>query len=237
MTVYELIQSCMPSIGLPITPIQSDIVDMALASYNVDGKTVFNAWPWDNSKLDEFTSPTPDSGGIITFAANVDIIRAIRYLDAGTTDFTEEGTGTFNEDEILSARYGLSVGEDKWQTLADSTAGYRRIKVPTDNITSVIRVLAAKRFTPAVISAAYDPANPTATPTDYRVLSFEIDRAEPALREYMVDALRTYLGMGAVGKASTNLQVAINRETGQQNKEVRIEPKSPMFKYNRFNCN
>jgi len=235
MTVNKLIQSCMPAIGLPINPIQSDIVDMALASYNADGKNVFNSWPWDNSKLPEFSAPTPDASGIITFDITVDIIRAIRFLDDNETDFNEVGNGIFNEDEILAARYGKSINNKTWQALPDSTDGYRRIKVPLDNITSVIRVLASKRFIEVVIDDAYDSTNPTATPTDYRVASFEIDRAETAVREFMIDSLRMYLGIDGSNKASTNLQVAIDRETGQQNKEVRVLPRNPMFSKNRWN--
>lgn len=226
MTVDKLIQSCMPAIGLPVSPIQTDILDMALISYNSDGKTIFNSWPWDNGKLDPFTAPAADVNGIITFAANVDIIRAIRFGDSGG--------GIFNEDEILAARYGETVSSDSWQTMADDATGVRRIRISTDKVGLTCTVLASKRFVEAIVDPLYNVLTPAATPTDYRVVSFEIDRAESALREFISDALRSYVGIAPVGKGSGSLQVAINREEGQQNKERRIIPKVPMFGRNRF---
>jgi hypothetical protein len=226
-TVKEILQDCIQqALSLPRDPIQTDIRDLALSAYNEEGRIIWDSWPWDNEKVDEFTAPTASSEGIITFASTVDVVRAIKgYDDSSDVD----GTRIWNEDELIAAANGESVSTDRFQHLADSSTGCRRIKVATDNDSGVYKALCLKRWVDAIVDAAYSSTTPSATPTDYRVLTFAVDRAETALREQIKDKLRIYRGKPVRGLGDKLLKTAMNRDQLDSDRERRINPRCPQF--------
>jgi hypothetical protein len=222
MTFQQLIQQAVQeALGLPRDPIATDIRDLALATANMQGKIIWLSWPYDNEKLDEFTD-TPDANGIITLPATVDIVRAVKCIAAGTT----EGTRVWPESELIAAAAGETLSSDRFHYLAD-LEGFRRIKV--GDTTASYRILALARWTDATVEADYDPASPEDTPTDYRVLQFPLDRAEPALMEFIKDALRVWDGAAPTRDGGNLLQVAMNRETKQQDRDDRLNPRCPAY--------
>jgi len=96
-TFSEIITDCVQqALGLPRDQLEVELRDLALSAMNEQGRIIWDSWPWDNEKLDEFDSPTPDADGIITFAANVDVVRALRSLDSSSSSIcrqTRTGTG------------------------------------------------------------------------------------------------------------------------------------------------
>jgi hypothetical protein len=224
MIIKSLIQDSVQSVLLlPRDPLQTQIRDLALAEVNNQGRIIFDAWPWDNSKIDPFDSPASDSDGIITFASTVDVIRAIRTIDTANTT----GIPIFNQDEINAAINGETVSSERFIHLADSAAGCRRIQVDEEKAAATYKVLALKRFITyqslASTEAGYDATR------DYALVSFVIDRAEPALRAFVDDALRRYSGTSPVGNGGELLSEAKNRETSQQQRERRAEPRYPAY--------
>lgn len=230
-TISQIINECVQqALGLdPETDgLQTEIRNVALNVVNHKGKMIWDSWPWDNSKLDEFTAPTADSDGIITFAANVDIIRAIRTVNTSQNS----ATPVFNEDEIVAARIGSVSPSDTYQHLADSSDGYRRIKIDTEIATdasSTIKVLALKRWVDLTVDDSYSSSNPSATPYDYRVAVFPLDKAVPALKEFVIDGLKVWDGQAASGGGSAALKIAVDRETQFQEREKRIIPATEYF--------
>ena len=226
-SIKDILQDCIQqALGLPRDPIQTDIRDMALGILNEQAQVIWGSWPWDNEKLDEFTTPTPDSDGIITFASTVETVRAVRSIATGDTS----GTRVWNQDELIASSKGVEVDTDRFVHLSDDSDGNRRIKVDDDNTTTdTYKALCLKRWVDAVVDDAYDSASPSDTPTDYRVLTFILDRAEPALRAFVKDSLRLTQGMKVIGNGPVLLNNGINRETNDSDRERRLNPKSPMF--------
>jgi len=101
--------------------------------------------------------------------------------------------------------------------------------VPVETTYPTYRVLALKHWSDAVVDANYDPLDPSATPTDYRVLTFIIDRAEPALRAYVKDVLREYDDRPQLKNAERLLGMAINRDIKDTDREKRLNPRNPCF--------
>lgn len=226
-TFEQIIVDCIQQgLGLPRDPVDSAIRDLALSYCNEYGRILWDSWEWDNEKLDEFDAPAASSG-IITFASNVDVIRAVRAVDSSAAD--NEGVRVFNEDERLASSYGVEIGSAVFHRLADSTTGCRRIKINEDDGTSTFRVLALKRWTDATVEDAYDEAAPTATPSDYRVLTFILDRAEPALRAYVKDALREWEGRPQTGTGDKLLALAVRRDVQAEDRERRAIPRYTNF--------
>ena len=216
MTIDALIQDCVQlALGLPRSPIQTDVYNAALAAVNSEGQKIWDAWPWDNTKLDEFETPTPVADafgdGVITFAANVDTIRALRTI----TD-TSDGSGTriFNQNDIQAAELGETISSTKFIYLADDASGCRRIKV--NDSTGTYRALATFRFTPYTTGTAL---------TD----SYPIDRAEQALRSFVCDALRIWGGEQVVGDGPSLLALAHDKENEVADRDFQMTPRSPMF--------
>ena len=223
-TVKNIIEDAvMAVLLLPKDEIQTDIRDLCLSVVNVQGRIIWDSWPFDNEKIDEFLSPASDSDGIITFGSTVDVIRSIRSVPASS----DESVPIFAQDDIDAALRGLSVDTERFVYLADSSAGYRRIKVSAAAAAGDYKVLALKKFvtyqSTAVGGSGYDATR------DYSLVSFALDRAEPALRAFVEDALRTYMGLQTVGNGPTLLALAINRETNQQQREKRVSPRYPAF--------
>lgn len=212
MTIKQLIQSCLPIVGLPRDPIPVDVRDVALDVVNSEGKKIWIAWPWDNTKIDEFTAPAP-AAGIITFDTNVDVIRAIRTL---TSADETTSAPVFAHDEIQAVIQGATVLSDSFESLADDPdTGGRRIRVE-DSADKTYRVLALLRW------VDYDS-------TTYLTESFLIDRAETALRQYIIDGLREWLGDMQGGKGDVHLQLALRRENEHHQREQKVLPRTPLF--------
>jgi len=211
MTIHELIQDCVQDgLGLPADPIQTDVYDRALRYVNSEGQKIWDAWPWDNTKLDEFEAPTPDSDGIITFASNVDIIRAVRTAGSDT----EAGVRIYNQDEIQAAGYGQTVSSDHFIRLADDGSGNRRIQVDDEDAT--YRILATYRFTPyTTVTAATD--------------SYPIDVAEQALKAFVCDRLRIWAGEQPTGEGVDLLAQAHGKENDIADRDYQLLPRHPYF--------
>jgi hypothetical protein len=213
------------ALGLPRDEIQTDIRDLALSVYNEKGRIIWDSHRWDNEKVDEFTSPAATAAGIITFAATVDVVRAIRSIETNS----EGSARVWNEDELIAAAQGEAISGDRFQHLADDADGYRRIMVHPDNVGKTYKVLALKRWVDAIVDGAYSAVNPSATPLDYRVMRVAVDRAEPALRAYVKDALRIWKGEPPLNNGDQLLSVAVRRETFDADRERRTNPVAPNF--------
>lgn len=211
-TIQQIIQDALPYIGLPRSPVQTDVLDVALAIVNVEAEDIFNALDWVNARMDVFTV-TPDENGIITFTTDVDVIRAVRSIDS---DNANSGTPIFNEDEILASSQGAGISSSAFQYLADDASGCRRIKVSTEDTPASYAVLALKRLT------KYTTAN-------YTTATFPIDRAVGVLQKKVINALRGWQGLTPVHDARGSLLVAVNREKGLTQTQERFVPQSPMF--------
>ncbi len=211
-TIQQIIQDALPYIGLPRSPIQADVLDVALAIVNVEAEDIFNAVDWVNARMDVFTA-TPDANGVITFAENVDVIRAVRTIDSTNTN---SGNPIFNEDEVLAASQGAGISSNAFQHLSDDDNGCRRIKVSTEDTPATYAVLALKRLTKY-------------TTSNYTTATFPIDRAVGVLQKKVINALRGWQGLTPVHDARGSLLVAVNREKGLTQTQERFVPQTPMF--------
>jgi len=221
-TIKAIIQDCVQeALGLPRDPIATDIRDLALSAVNTRGRIVWDAWPWDNSKVDAFTVVASGTHGILQMPVTVDVVRAVRL--AG-----DDGYRLYPQDEILAAANGSDIEGERFQYVTDFE-GCRRIMLGAEAAGKTYSVLALSRWVDATVEEDYDPDEPADTPTDYRVMTFAIDRAEPALREFVKDALRAWAGDAPQGAGSDLLALAKNRETKQQDREIRVNPRCPMF--------
>jgi hypothetical protein len=224
-TIKEIIQDCArEALGVEVEPLQTEVRDVGLASVNNRGRMIFDAWRWSNTLMDEFEAPAPDADGVITFDADVDVVRAVKAVSADGASQTR----VWNEDQLIAAANGVSVSSDRFQHLADED-GCRRIVVDVSEGASTYRVLAMKRFVPAVVDADYDEEDPDDTPTDYRVLTFAIDRAEQALRAAVMDDFRVWQGLAPRGDWQQLMQDAVRKEAWDSDYERRVDPRSPMF--------
>lgn len=234
-TYDAIIRDCIAeALCLPRDPISEELLGLALSAMNEQAEIIWLSWKWDNEKLDEFVTPTVDANGIIVFAEDVESVMAVKQIDAST----DEGTFLWPQDEYLAAVRGETISTERFQQLGiDTTAAtaaqhYRRIRVeapldPTDPPS--YKALCLKKCVRAVVDGAYDVTDPTATPTDYRVMTFLLDRAETSLRSAVKDTLRRSQGIPTEGQSGTLLNLALKRETFDSGRERRVEPKSPMF--------
>lgn len=222
-TVESVIQEAVQTVlALPPDELQNDIIALALAHYNRAGLKLWLKWPFDNEKR-EVELVTSTAEGIITFDPTVESVRFLRQQSAtGDTD-----TPIWNEDELLAAAQGESITEDRFQHLSDSTLGYRRVKVYEASANYWAYTLS--RFVRAIVDPNYAPGNPTATPTDYRVATFTLDRAIPALIAEIEDGLRAFAGIAKEKEGDDLFGVAVQRETYDSQRERRLNPRAPMF--------
>jgi len=228
MTYDTLIRDCVAeALCLPRDPIQTELFQVGLASANEHALIIWLSWKWDNEKMDEFETPTVDADGIITFASDVESVMAIKCLNDGS----DVEVPIWPEDEYLAALYGGTVSSDRFQHLAATAAGLRRIRVeaPETGETPTYKALCLKKYVAAVVDAAYDSTNPTATPTDYRVLEVVIDRALPALKAAVKDSFRKMQGMVPEGNFKGLLNLALQRETYDSGRDRRTNPRSPTY--------
>lgn len=226
-TYEELIQEAVSrALSLPKDPIQTDIFALALDLANQGAELIWQKWKWDAEKMDQFQTPDPDSDGIITFAEDVERVMAIKQVASGTDNVVP----IWPEDEYLAAYMGANINTDRFQILAPDDDLYYRVKVGDSGTgtTGSYYCLALKKYAYVVVDAAYDPADPQNTPLDYRVARFVIHAGVPALRAYMMDGLKESQGMPTRGDFESLLTVALGRETFDQGRERRANPKTPM---------
>lgn len=224
--IKTLLEDCWSqALGLPRSPVQTDIRDLALGAFNEHATIIWLSWPFHNEKVDEFTCPAADSDGIITFDPTVESVRAI----TATTTSSEDTTRIWNKDDLIAAADGVLVGQDRFKHLADDSSGNRRIRVDADTAADSYKCLALKRWVDAVADDAYDANDPSATPNDYRVLTFILDRAEPALRANIKDALRIFQSIPPLRNGTALLALAVEREVIDNDTENRVNPRQPMF--------
>lgn len=223
-TIKSLIQDAINEVLLiPRDEIPNDVRDMCIGLVNRYGRVVFDAWPWDNSKIDEAFLPESDSDGVVEFPATVGEIRAIRTV--GTS--SESSGPVFAQDEVLAAIGGDSVSSDRFIFLADSATGNRKIRLSGTSDGSSHKYLALKRC--PVYSALASTDDGYVASVDYQLVGFVIDRAESALSAFLKDGLRQVNGYPQVGDGPAMLEMALKRETRHQQRETRVNPRYPMF--------
>jgi len=225
VVVDILVDAIADGLKLKRDPIQLSIVDEAIARYRKCGQVIFESYMWDARKVDQY-EVTPDSDGIITFASTVDLVLALRGTEAGETT---SDTIIWPEDEVNAAIRGDDVSSLRFTKLSDTTAGLRRIQTQADDAFSTFRALVTKRFVPAVRSLTYSSLNPTATPTDYRVLTWPVDHADAALVAYIADELRKWDSTKPENDWEKLLAIAVNKVSNQAATDHTIFPMSPMF--------
>ena len=143
-------------------------------------------------------------------ASTVDVVRAVKYV---STDGNSHNP-MWPQDEVLAYMQGSgALDSDHFEPYPDDSSGNRRIKVAAGK---VVKVLALKKWVDF-------------TSSTYTTLSFPIDRAAGALREYILDALRSWQGIQQEGKGQDKLTTALQREVNQNARETRLVPRNPMF--------
>jgi len=237
MTVLEIIEDAVSdALGLERDPIQNNVIQEGIARYRKCGKIIFDLFPWDNRKLPYFNTDSADATlmtsyttttGIIIFGTSIDIVRAVRSIE--TSDNDDTGGLIWAQSVINAAVIGENVSSVRFIPMDDSAAGNRRISVRIDDEVAKYRIVATKRFVPAIIDAAYDALDPTATPTDYRVLEWPIHHADPAIVAYVADELRGWDGQTEKEDWNSLLQVGINKVDNQQARDHQITPQDPEF--------
>lgn len=193
---------------LPKTNVQNDILSIGVQYYNKCGKLIFEEYQWENRK-EVGTEYTPDSDGIITLGAEVDTIRAIRPISTADSDARCEALKP--EDDVNAYIRGVDISPGYYRYLPDDDDGYRRIQVYVDENYSTYKIIAYNRFVKATIEDAYDADDPTATPTDYRVIQWPIDHCEHVLVEYIADMFRDWDGQPKTNEWREMLQAAIRK--------------------------
>jgi len=228
MIVLEILKSAINNgLKLPRDPIQSDILSLALDFYANSGKELYDLWTWDNRNIDELTM-TPDSDGIITFDVTVDIVRAVKAVATGSSD--NDDTFIWPQDQINAAILGKLVSPDRFVYLSnDATTGGRRIQVNSDDAIAEYKVLAFKKFIPAVIDDDYDSTDPTATPTDYRVIEFPIDHLNPAIIAKVADDLREWDGQKLKNDWEGLVKIARQKVDSHQVRGHVVHPPEAVF--------
>lgn len=219
-TAYSFIQSSVAeALGLPRTDIQSDILAQGVDYYNMCGRMIWDSLFWNNRLVDQYdVSPV---SGVITFDATVDLILAVRSKTTNATIGLEEGQFIWAEDQVNAAIKGNLVSEQRWTLLSDVAAtGARRIKLNEEvPDTDVYTVLVTKRFVEATIESAYSSTNPSATPTDYRVIQWSVDFADMALQAFMTDRLRIWQNQQPTNEWKMFLQQAVDKAKRQMQRE------------------
>ena len=80
ITIKKMIEDALPFAGLAASPIQNDILQVALGIVNFEGQMLYDRWPFDAEKDTVVAYVGHD--GIITFPQEVDAIRALRALSS-----------------------------------------------------------------------------------------------------------------------------------------------------------
>ena len=228
MTYEEAIQQAVADgLGLPKSPIQNDVFTPALDFANREGRKVFDAWMWQNRELDTVEVST-DTDGIITFDgdnATVDLVKGMRGIDAAG----EETGPIYPQTRMEANLQGAEVQAGYFIQLPDDDDGYRRVKVATDDSISTYKCQVTKRYVDAVVDDDYDADDESATPYDYRVLTWPIDKAQNAFLGFLTDALRIWDGNRPTGDGVASLSQAVEKVTKQQGNASQLVPHSPIF--------
>ena len=225
MTVEEIIQDAVSDgLGLPRDPIANDVIQEAVARYRKVGRALYDDEIWDNKKIDGFTSDDSTyvasfdtSTGIITFVSTVDMVRAVVAVDSSSL---EDDTFIWPENDVAAYMRGDTIGNTRFQILADDSSNRKRIKINVDDDVTQYRILATLRFVPATIESSYDSSNPSNTPTDYRVLTWPIRDADPVIVAYMADELRAWDGQaikGDWGRLLNNVKDKLRTQEAREN--------------------
>jgi len=214
------------ALGLPTDTIPVKLRNIALGFANEEAEAIWNTWRWRNELLDE-VEVSPAATGIITFGSTVDQVLAV----IKKSDNSENNTPIWNEDARLAWARGERLVSDKFRHLAADSSLNRRILVeePESGDTPLYAALALKKYTKATVESTYDANDPTATPTDYRVLVWALDNALPALKAKVKDALRDFQGMKMRGNGDRLLKAAYMRENEDAAVNTRTEPRSPLY--------
>lgn len=211
------------ALNLPSLRIQRDLLEYAVGAYNLCGSRIWNNWPWDNSKMEEIEEQVTENG-IVVLPYEVDAIRAVF-----STGSMGERTRISNFDEVTEATGSTApLSSAYYSHLPDNENGQRRIKLSGFQH-STVSVLCLKRFIKAHIRENYSSANPSATPDDYRVLTWPLDRAEMDLVDLIADDIRVWRGLPPRTSEDAVMKRAISREQIQQPRDARIVPQSPSY--------
>lgn len=212
--------------------ITDEMIQRAVDAYNASEPFIWRKWPWHNRKVDEL-SVEADDDGIIVFDgdnSDVDIIRAVRAVDSSVDATGENFTPMiWNQSDIRAAINGEEISSGTFQNLSDDSDGYRRIKVYADDDVTSYKVLAFRRFVQAEVSDSYSESDPTATPYDYRVLTWKIDRTNASLIAYIADELREWMSKDKEGRWTHALNGTIKDIREQEQTEHLVTPKCGMF--------
>jgi hypothetical protein len=201
--------------------------DLALRIANSLAEEIWSAWEWDNEKMDEFTD-SPDADGIIVLPATVESVQAVALNSADSS--VDTATPIWNADQRRDWANGHPLPSETFHHLAADSDLTRRIRVAKPEGTTVVyRFLAVAKYVRATVEAAYSPANPSATPTDYRVLHWLIDRATPSLCSALRDRLRAPRGIPLERRSSKLMKDALARELIASDRQIRTDPRYPQY--------
>lgn len=226
-TVEEIIKPAILDALKMEESIPASFIKAAVNFYNASEPFVWRKWPWHNRKIDEI-SVSADSNGVIVFDgvnSDVDMVRAVKAVDASG----DASLLIWHEDSIRAAIKGDEVSSGRFDQLSDDVNGNRRIKISAEDGVDTYKVLAFRRFVKAEVNDTYNSDDPSATPNDYRVLTWKIDRAEAALIEHITDKLRKWNNMEATGTWNHALNGSISDIKKQEAREQLITPACGMF--------
>lgn len=211
-TVEDQIKHAVQQVlGVDPSMIQNDLINLCIAQYNHHGNVIWFSYPFNNEKLDWFEI-TPDDDGTVTLPTEVDVVRAVKKVDEGGT------VPIYSGDQLTSIYDGTPVpgSNENFDYMPDDSSGNRVIRYLNKEDNTTLYVLALKRFVP--VSTA-----------DYTTISFPLDRAIPALTEFIMDAIRTHVGRPAENKGPAMLAIARDRERQQQQTDVQATPRHPGY--------
>jgi len=226
-TVEQIIKAAIGDAFKVYENIPPDYIQQAVYFYNQSEPFIWRRWPWHDRKVDEI-SATPDANGIIVFDGDNSDVDMVRAVSAVASDGDSQGI-VWNEDAIRSAINGDSIGSGRFDHLSHDDNGNRRIRVCVDDGVTTYKVLAFRRFVQAEVNSSYDEGNPSATPYDYRVLTWKIDRAYAPLVAFISNELKKWKGGEGTGDWIHGLNGLIRDIREQEAKEYRITPEEGMF--------
>jgi hypothetical protein len=204
--------------------IPDNFFQLGVDFYNQSEPIVWRVFPWQTKKIEETVSP--DDDGIITLGDDLDIVRAVQALDSDNN----AGMLIWHEDEIRALINGEApIADGTFDYMADDASGNRRIKVKVQDPASEYRILALRRFQKATVDPAYNAGDPSATPNDYRVLTWKIDQAESTLISFITDRLKGWNGAEETGGYVRHLRGTVNDLNEQQANTQTITPAQGAF--------
>lgn len=221
-TVYDIVTTAIHrAFNLPQDRIQRDVMQYAVSAYNLRGSQIWQRFPWDQTKLERITvNPTSDDH-IEQFAPHVDAIR-------GAVLVTASGQHPIRAYEELMEGTTSPLTMPYYQLLPDSSSGDRRVRI-VNALGKQVQFHCLRKFVRAEINPNYNPNDPQATPNDFRVLTWPIDRLEMDLIELIADDLRLWRGLPPRSNENEILSRAVIRENVDQARSVRVTPLYPSY--------